>query len=349
MAPGLSLSNACAMSRGACWSASGFLAEPPADETTTKDNVPPILRSHAAAFLLLPLACACWAGNHIVARTIAGHAPPASVSLARWVVVFLVVTLSAWPQIRADWAKLEAKVGVLTFLALVGGAAFGTLQFVALQYTTALNMGVVGSVSPAFIVAASYILFRDRLGPSQLFGVAVSLAGVLAIVTQLDWDRLASLTFNGGDLIILVNMVFWSVYCACLRLRPAVHPMSFLFAVAYVSALANAPFAAWEYAAGYTLVPDLLTAFAVLYAALFTSVLAYVAWNRGIDLIGAPRAGAFLHTIPLFSAVLATSLLGERLMPFHVVGFVLILAGVTLAARQTRAQPARLLAGEGSA
>ena len=139
---------------------------------------------------------------------------------------------------------------MLTFLALIGGAAFGTLQFVALQYTTALNMGVVGSVSPAFIVAASYILFGDRLGPSQLFGVAVSLVGVLAIVTQLDPERLSSLTFNGGDLIIIVNMVFWAVYCACLRLRPAVHPMSFLFAIAYVSALANAPFAAWEYCGG---------------------------------------------------------------------------------------------------
>ena len=75
-------------------------------------------------------------------------------------------------RIRADWSKLEDKAGVLTFLALTGGTAFGTLQFVALQYTTALNMGVVGSVSPAFIVAASYLLFRDGLGPRQLVGVS---------------------------------------------------------------------------------------------------------------------------------------------------------------------------------
>jgi len=206
-------------------------------------------------------------------------------------------------------------------------------EVVALQYTTALNMGVVGSVSPAFIVAASFLLFGDRMGPSQLLGVAISLAGVLAIVSQLDPERLLSLSFNGGDLIIIVNMVFWAVYCACLRLRPAVHPMSFLFAIAFVAALGNVPFAALEYAADFKLLPDLLTVSAVLYAALFTSLLAYVAWNRGIDLIGAPRASAFLHTIPLFSAVLATSLLGERLEAYHLVGFVLILSGVTLAAR----------------
>jgi drug/metabolite transporter (DMT)-like permease len=228
------------------------------------------------------------------------------------------------------------------FLALIGGAAFGTLQFVALQYTTALNMGVVGSVAPAFIVAASYLLFRDGLGPTQLLGVVVSLAGVLAILTQLYPERLLGLTFNAGDLLILVNMVFWAVYCACLRLRPAVHTMSFLFAMAPIAAVGTFPFAAWEYAAGYRLVPDALTVSVVLYAAFFTSLLALIAWNRGIDLIGAPRASAFLHTIPLFSAVFATTLLGEQLRLYHVVGFVLILAGVTLASRPARRQaPAR--------
>lgn len=300
--------------------------------------------------MLLPLASACWAGNHIVARMIAGHAPPASLSLVRWLVVVALVGALYWPRIRADWAQLEAKAGVLVFLGLIGGAGFGTLQFVALQYTTALNMGVVGSVAPALIVAASYLLFRDGLGPSQLLGVVVSLMGVLAIVSQLDPQRLASLSFNAGDLIILANMLLWAVYCACLRLRPQVHPMSFMFAIAAVAAAGNAPFAAWEHAVGLELRPDLPTLGAVLYAALFTSLLALLAWNRGVDLIGAPRASAFLHTIPVFSAVFATTLLGERLMLFHVVGFGLILAGVSLAARPVR-QPraAGAVAGDGGA
>jgi drug/metabolite transporter (DMT)-like permease len=298
---------------------------------------------------LLPLAAACWAGNHVAARAIAGHAPPATVSFVRWVLVFVVVSLVAWPQIRVDLPKLRAKAGVMVFLSLMGGAAFGTLQFVALQYTTALNMGVVGSVAPAFIVAASYILFRDGLGPMQLFGVAVSLIGVLAIITQLYPQRLLELTFNGGDLLILVNMVFWAVYCACLRLRPVVHPMSFLFALTPIAAVGTLPFAAWEYAAGFTMRADALTVGVVLYAALFTSLLAFVAWNRGIDLIGAPRASAFLHTIPLFSAVFATTLLGEQLRLYHVVGFVMILAGVTLASRPSRQpQTAALLRDGGT-
>jgi drug/metabolite transporter (DMT)-like permease len=297
------------------------------------------LRSQAAAYVLLPLAAACWAGNHVVARAIAGHVPPASMAVVRWIVVFLLVSLLALPHVIRDWSKLRQKKGVMAFLALTGGALFGTLQYVALQYTTAINMGVVGSVSPAFIVAASFLLFGDRLGFIQLVGVAISLMGVLAIVTQLHPETLLTLSFNSGDILILINMAFWAVYCACLRLRPAVHPMSFLFVLSIYSLLGNIPFALWEYASGYELVADQLTVSAILYAAIFTTLLAYVAWNRGIDLVGAPRASAFLHTIPLFGTTLAMIFLGEELKLYHVIGFLLILSGVSLAARSRAVAP----------
>ncbi len=311
-------------------------------------TVPALFQSQAVAYVLLPIAAACWAGNHIVARAIAGHAPPMSLSTVRWAIVFLIVCALAWPQIRRDWPRLKAKAGVMVFLGLTGGAAFGGLQFVALQYTSALNMGVVGSVAPAFIVAASYLLFRDGLGPVQLLGVLVSLAGVLAIVCRLDVGQLLALDFNGGDLIIVLNMVLWGTYCACLRLRPEVSTLSFLAALAPISVVGGLPFAAWEYAAGYRLIADAATVGSILYAALFTSLIAFLTWNRGIDLIGAPRASAFLHTIPVFSALFATTLLGERLMLFHVVGFVLILAGVMLAARPSR-RGGGTLAGDAAA
>lgn len=296
-------------------------------------NLIAFLRSATAAYVLLPVAAACWAGNHIVARAIGGYVPAASLSLVRWVLVAVVIGLCAGRHVIRDWPVLRARLPLMLFLALMGGSIFGTMQYVTLQYTTALNMGVVGSISPVFIVAASWLLFGDRLGSLQLFGVFVSLLGVLAIMSQLSLQRLLDLSFNFGDLLIIVNMVFWAIYCACLRLRPNVHAMSFLFVFALASALFVLPFAVWEFAIGWRLLFEPLTLFAVVYAALVTSLLAYVAWNRGIELVGAPRASAFLHTIPLFAAVFATSLLGERLYPFHVVGFALILAGVTLAAR----------------
>lgn len=293
-------------------------------------------RSPAAAYVLLPVAAASWAGNHIVARAVGSYAPAASLSLLRWMLVAFLIALFAGRRLITDLPLLRQSLGLMLFLSLLGGSIFGTMQYVTLQYTTALNMGVVGSISPVFIVAASWLLFGDRLGRVQLFGVGVSLAGVLAIVSQLNAQRLLALSFNFGDLLIIVNMLFWAIYCACLRLRPNVHAMSFLFVLAVFSALFVLPFAAWEFAVGWRLDVEPLTIFAIVYAALVTSLVAYVAWNRGVELVGAPRAGAFLHTIPLFAAVFATSLLGERLYPYHIVGFVLILAGVSLAARANR-------------
>jgi drug/metabolite transporter (DMT)-like permease len=292
------------------------------------------LRSPAAAVVLLLLTSLCWAGNHVVARSVGGHVPPAGMAVLRWLIVALVLAPFARVHFSRDWPALKASPWLMLLFGLTGGGLFGTLQYVALQYTTALNMGVVGSVAPAFIVGASWLLFRERLAPLQLAGVLVSLSGTLAIVTGLDPGRLASLSFNGGDLIILANMACWAIYASCLRARPAVHATTFMLTIAVISALGNLPFAVLEHAYGFHLQADWRTLRATLYASLITSLLAYAAWNRAVDIIGAPRASAFLHTIPLFSAVLATSLLGERIEAFHVVGFALILAGVTLVARQ---------------
>jgi drug/metabolite transporter (DMT)-like permease len=298
--------------------------------------VPPFLRSQAAAFILLPLAALCWAGNHVLARAAGGHVPPASMAVLRWIIVALAVLPFALAHLRADWPKLKRSPSLMVLFAIAGGGAFGTLQFVALHFTSALNMGVVGSVAPAFIVAASWILFRERLSPLQLLGVLVSLSGVLAIVSRLDLERLAGLSFNGGDLIIIANMVLWAIYAACLRIRPSVHAATFMLSMAVIAALGNLPFAAGELAFGYRLQPTWLTVSTTLYAAFITTILAYVAWNRGVDIVGAPRASAFLHTIPLFSALLATTLLGETIEAHHVAGFALILGGVTLAARPSQ-------------
>jgi len=262
--------------------------------------------------------------------------------VVRWIIVALVVLPFARPYLSADWPKLRSRPGLMVLFAITGGGAFGTLQFVALHFTTALNMGVVGSVGPAFIVAASWLLFRERLAPLQLFGVLVSLSGVLAIVSRLDPGRLAQFGFNGGDLIIIANMALWAVYAACLRIRPGVHAATFMLAMAALSAVGNLPFAVGEFASGYRLQPTWLTVTTVLYATFVTTVLAYVAWNHAVDIVGASRASAFLHTIPLFSALLATTFLGETIEPFHVLGFALILAGVTLVARQPQIPSPRL-------
>jgi drug/metabolite transporter (DMT)-like permease len=303
------------------------------------DAASPERRRWGAAFaanpcLLLALASLCWSGNHVLGRAIAGHVPPYGVSTVRWVVGALALWPIVHPHFRRDWPTVRRHWRIILFLALSGGALFSALQYVGLQYTTALNVSVLNSLAPVLIVAAGAALFGDRLRPLQLLGIATSLAGVLFIVTRGELQAVTALRFNAGDMIIFFNMAVLAVYSACLRRLPRLHWLTFLFLLSAISSIATAPFFVWEHLSGITFQATWLTLFALAYVAIFPSLVAFAAWNRGVELIGANRAGAFLHLIPFYSALLASLFLGEPTMPYHVAGFVLILAGVTLAARR---------------
>ena len=168
----------------------------------------------------------------------------------------------------------------------------------------------------------------------QAGGTAVSMAGVLGIITKGDLDVLHAFAFNGGDLLLLTGMATNGIYTALLRDRPAIHWLSFLFVLFLVSALVVLPFWTCEIASGARMEVTPFTLTAVGYIGIFPSVLAYVCLTRGVELIGANRSGIFLHMIPLFGALLAIGLLGEPLQVFHVIGFALILCGVGLANRK---------------
>jgi len=140
--------------------------------------------------------------------------------------------------------------------------------------------------------------------------------------------------FNIGDIIILVNMGLWAVYSASLRLRPPIDGLSFMFLFALISGIAMLPLWGWEISTGYVLQPTWLTAFAIMFVTLFSTIAAFVFWTRGVELIGPNRAGVFLHLVPIYSALLTGALLGEPLHAYHVVGFALILAGVWCTSRR---------------
>ncbi|MET0568154.1 MAG: DMT family transporter [Hyphomicrobiaceae bacterium] len=290
--------------------------------------------SASIAYLLVAISALCWSGNHILGRAIAGHVPPFAISTVRWLLPALILWPLARPYLARDWPVIRQHWKLILFLGVIGGALFGALQYIGLQYTTAINVSVLNSLAPVLIGAAGVALFGDRLTGRQILGVAVSLAGVLVIISKANVAALGSLGFNWGDLIILFNMLMWAVYSACLRLRPPLHWLSFTFAIAVISGVATLPFWILEHVGGLTLQPTLLTAGALAYVSIFPSLVAYACWNRGVELIGANRAGVFLHLVPLYSAVLAGLLLGESLMPYHVAGFLLILGGVWLAARK---------------
>ena len=264
-------------------------------------------------YLILAFASLCWSGNHIVGRAIAGHFPPLTISTIRWFIPAIILWIAGRTRIEQDWPLIRRHWVVMLWLGATGGILFSALQYVGLQYTSAVNVSILNSLVPVLIIAASALIFRDRILPIQLLGLLTSLIGVLIIVTRGNLNALLQLSFNHGDVIIIVNMIVFAIYAAYLRLRPKIHWMSFLFVLAVVSAVGTMPFAIFELASGRIPELNVGTITAALYVSIFPSLIAFAAWNYGVEHIGANRSGPFLHLVPLYTALLASIFLGEEL------------------------------------
>ena len=146
-------------------------------------------RLYDNAYLLLIFTALFWAGNQVLGRAVVGQIPPIHYSFLRWLGATLLILPFAWPHLRGDWANIKARWLYLVIIGSVGGGMFNTLQYIGLNYTSALNSLVLNSTGPIFIGLACFIAFRDKITLAQLLGTLVSTAGVLAIVTRGDIAR----------------------------------------------------------------------------------------------------------------------------------------------------------------
>jgi drug/metabolite transporter (DMT)-like permease len=226
----------------------------------------------------------------------------------------------------------------MLLLGAIGIGSHNALAYLGLNYTTATNGVILNSFIPVMIVAMAWVILRERLAGLQLVGVAVSLAGVLTILSGGSLAALAAFRLNRGDVLVILSMAMWSAYTVCLRWRPpGLDMITFLFVLACIGELVVLPFYLGEVAFGRAMVWSWESVAALFAVGLFSSVLAYIFWNRGVEQVGAPVAGLFVHLMPVFGIGLAWLFLDERLEPFHVAGIALILAGITITTRRARA------------
>ncbi|MFT4079369.1 DMT family transporter [Rhodomicrobium sp.] len=286
--------------------------------------------------LLMTLTTIFWAGNFVLGRAIAGHVPPITLACLRWTLATLIFLPFAWAHLKRDGAAIREHWAILLFLGAIGAGAYNTLSYIGLTSTEALNGLVLNAAGPMFIALSAWALFGDRIGRLQIVGLASGFAGVLIVIAKGDLASLASFRFNPGDVFIISSMLSWAIYTACVRLRPSISWQSFNFVTYAVAAVGNAPLMAWEWSAGYRPVWDEAAVAAIIYVSIFPSILAYVFYNRSVELMGPANTGLFLFLVPVLGALLATLALGEQLHLFHAAGFALIVAGVLLGTRKKR-------------
>ncbi len=285
-------------------------------------------------YLLLSITALCWAGNAIVGRLAAGHIPPVTLSFLRWSLAFLIILPFAWKHLKRDWAAIHARLGTMIVLSVTGIGAFNTLQYWALEYTQALNTLLLQSAGPLFVAMWSLILLGIRLTPAQASGIALSLTGVLVILLHGDLTTLSNIELNRGDLIFTVALAIFGLYSVLSLKRPKIHGLSFVGFTFGCGAACLIPLLIWELLSRPLMQLDAMNLLTLFYVAVFPSTLAYLCFNRGVQLIGANRAAPFFHVVPVFGSAMAIVFLGERPQLFHIIGFALVLTGVFVASRK---------------
>jgi drug/metabolite transporter (DMT)-like permease len=285
-------------------------------------------------YLLLSITAMCWAGNAIVGRLAAGHISPITLSFLRWSMAFLIILPFAWQHLVRDWAAIRGRLGIMILLSVTGIGAFNALQYWALEHTQALNTLLLQSAGPLVVAVWSLLLLGVRLTLAQAAGIVLSMAGVLIILMHGDITKLSNIEFNRGDLIFIVALAIFGLYSVLTLKRPQIHGLSFVAFTFGAGAACLVPLFVWEVFTHPFMKFDTANVLTLFYVALFPSTLAYLCFNRGVQLIGANRAAPFFHVVPVFGTVMSIVFLGEHPQIFQFIGFALVLTGVFVASRK---------------
>jgi drug/metabolite transporter (DMT)-like permease len=283
-----------------------------------------------APYLILSIAPLCWAGNIVLARGVADILPPVAFAFWRWTLAFVLILPFTLRQLAQDWHEVTRRWKMLFLLAVLGISSFNTLLYTAVHTTTAINGALIQTTMPAIIVLLSLVLYREKAATRQMIGVLLCIIGAGLVVLRGDLKTLLTMSFVQGDLLMVIAVVFYGLYSALLRRRPAIHPLSFLTATFCLGAAALFPVYLAELATVGPLALGRNTVASILYVAIFPSIVAYFCWNKGVDAVGPNRAGLFANLIPVFASLLSVGFLGETIQLFHLGGMGLIAGGMAL-------------------
>jgi len=303
--------------------------------------VPHSLTPRTAALLLVPPLL--WAGNAIVGRLVHELIPPLTLNFFRWVLAFVLLLPMAHQVLRRN-SPLWPHWKHYGLLGLLGVGCYNSLQYLALQTSTPINVTLVASSTPVFMLAMGALFFKQTVRKRQIFGAVLSIAGVMLVLCRGDWQALAKVHLVLGDVFVLIATLCWAWYSWLLSHTQAPAEVrgnwaNFLMAQMAFGLVWSGAFTAVEWS-GYTGVVDAhidwgwpLVA-ALVYVAVGPALLAYRCWGLGVQRVGPNVAGFFANLTPVFAATLSALALGELPQIYHVAAFVMIIGGIVVSSRK---------------
>ena len=284
-------------------------------------------------YFVLVMATLFWGGNAIAGKLASQDWQPFTVTFTRWLIVAIVLIPFAKDHIRKDWPVIRKNWVILCLLSAFSMALFNLLMYLALHFTSAINVSIEQASMPAMIMLANFLILSQRITFLQITGLLASIIGVLIICTGGDISSLFRHGVNRGDAYMLLACAFYAAYTFGLRWRPDLHWLSFIWVLAIGASAMSLPWAAWEWQTTGITVPGMTGWLVLIYIVVFPTIVSQIFYARGVQLIGGNRAGLFINLVPIFGSLLAILILREKFHFFHGIGLILVVGGIMLAER----------------
>lgn len=290
-------------------------------------------RNYYIGILLAVVATMIWAGNFIISRGISEHIAPVSLAFARWSLATLLIAPLAWKQFRKEWHVVRQHWKYLFWVSLTGITLFNTFVYVAGHYTSAINMALIGTTSsPIFATIMAIIFLKERVNIFRFLGMLACITGIVLLLSQGSWEKLAAFKFSTGDLWTLAGALSFAVYNILVRKKPTgISSVNFLFVIFLFGTLLLIPPLLIECQSAPPIHWNDQVIASIIYLGLGTSVISFLCWNAALQKLGTGTTVLFGNLIPVFSTLEAVWLLKEQINDIHIISGLLVIGGLVLA------------------
>jgi drug/metabolite transporter (DMT)-like permease len=295
------------------------------------------MNANFKAYLMLTLCSFFWSGNFIVGKFATLYeVPPLTLNFFRWLIVWVILIPFTFRDILKNIKVIKKNFYPILLMSITSISIFNSVVYYSLNFTQVLNGALMISIIPVLIVFISFIFKTEKINFSQIFGLLLSITGVLTIITRLDFSKLINLDLNKGDLWLLVAMLSWAIYSTMLIThKTGLKYLSFMTAIVSIGLIFLFPQFLFELSNHQVIKFNIPFILITSYVVFFAGLGSYILWNKAVVIVGPNKAGIFLHLMPVFSSFMAIFLLNEKLMNFHIIGAIIIIIGIYLSSKKS--------------
>ena len=290
-----------------------------------------MVNKYLLAIILLIASSFFWSGNFFAGKIAYNlELSPFKLSFFRWTLAFIILLPFTYREIKKNFKYYKENLLLISLIAFLGVTIFNSFTYISLQTTLVINSALMNSVTPVLIIGFSWLIFKTRTTLFQFIGIFLSLSGAFCIILKGNLNNLYSFQFTSGDIWMFIAALSWCMYSVLLnKIDKNLSKLATLEVLIFIGLIFLIPLYLIE-SSNSTFIPNNSDFLIIIYVAIFASIISFFSWNMGVSIIGANRAGLFLHLIPVFSSIWAINFLGEKFAFFHLLGTIFILSGIIL-------------------